>query len=78
MLDTNYLLDALSSLSSTQRRIYKAVLAEQRDRQATEGNHDLALIWNAMAVMLAAVDDHERSSLRRLEDGFTNPKSVEQ
>lgn len=69
MIDTKYLTDALAALGA-KRRVLKFVLCRHRDRCVADGEHDMALVWNSLAVTIAEIEDHERLTLAAMEQEF--------
>lgn len=73
MIDAKYLTEALAGLSGVKRHAFKRALCEFRDRHVAEGEHDVALVYNALAATIADIEDHERAVLRELEASFWEP-----
>ncbi|WP_370287908.1 hypothetical protein [Nocardioides sp.] len=66
-LDTTYLIDALADFGKGRRNLGIA-LTRSRDALATEGDHKLAAVYNALACLTFDVDKHERDLIARLAD----------
>lgn len=71
MIDATYLTEALAALGSHKRRHLKVAACERRDLCALAGEHDVALVFNALAATVADIDDDERRTMAAVERDFS-------
>ncbi|GGX54167.1 hypothetical protein [Streptomyces fructofermentans] len=70
------LVDAVSALGVTRRRLLAVALTERRDRHVAFGDPVTAEFFNALAVLVADVTDGENRVLRRTENDLNAPPSA--
>lgn len=70
------LVDAVSALGNTRRRLLAVALAERRDRHTAFGDPVTAEFYNALAVLVTDVSDAENATLRHLQHDLDTPPAA--
>lgn len=75
MADLTYIRDALNGLGPD-RRVFAAVLCERRNVCAERGEHSMAAVYHALAVVIHELMDEERATMSALEQDFHNVRPL--
>lgn len=61
------LVAAIADLDEDARHAFTRSAAEMRDRRTAAGDHREARMWNALAALLAGIEDDHRARLRAMQ-----------